>query len=645
MGQKFYNEADVQAIAAAIRGKNGTQNTYTVSQMAAEISNLNTAQHLTFHQCPEPVRNYLAYLAAHPYDPNDYSYTHITNYAPSSPVLENAKPVGKEIDGVIFYDNEPNVALPFSTANSSGTLTVTDKLRWYNTTPAQPAEGSVYSRGRNTRDLGGWNCDGGTVKYGMLIRGSEPNPVDKELMVDKIGVKTEVQLLPVSEQATNYKKKSAWGIDWAGNDTDNDSVYSVSDSPTLWKKILSSIFNSVIHNKPVYFHCGVGADRTGIMAMMLEGLLGVSQSDIDQDFELTDFDLGWKTLDAGIYRSRAYSTYGSVISAIKSIPLVGGLTDNFRNHCISFVLSLGISLDEINAFRVACINGTPETITANLLSYTITKNGEHVSFNNNETSIKEFQGYQTEITPDFSYVITDITVMMGGNNITNSVFSGTEALIRHGISKTLNNSSMDNTSEKVIDNESYAAIITPDDNYAISSITVTMGNVDITENAVVLMNEEGKMNYLKGIIAIPKVTGNIIIAVTTKPIQYDNLFDENTASYNYRIRGVGALGDTVGRVVTAPIDIANISTLTVQGVTTVVSNDNSYLRAAAYSSSNGGETDYLGVINLGANVYTVDVASLKTSYPTATHVRLELTLTYPNNVAKSDTANLAIYGN
>ncbi len=35
MGQKFYNEADVQAIAAAIRAKNGTQNTYTVSQMPA----------------------------------------------------------------------------------------------------------------------------------------------------------------------------------------------------------------------------------------------------------------------------------------------------------------------------------------------------------------------------------------------------------------------------------------------------------------------------------------------------------------------------------------------------------------------------------------------------------------------------------
>ena len=152
------------------------------------------------------------------------------------------------------------------------------------------------------------------------------------------------------------------------------------------------------------------------------------------------------------------------------------------------------------------------------------------------------------------------------------------------------------------------------------------------------------MNYSKGIIAIPKVTGDIVITVTTESIKLVNLFDENTASYNYRIRNVGALGASIGRVVTAPIDIANISTLTIQGVTTVVNNDGNYLSAAVYSSSKGDDTDYLGLRTLGPNVYTVDVASFKTSYPTATHMRLELSLTYPNNVTKTDTANLAIYG-
>ena len=42
MGNKFYDESDIQDIADAIRSKNGTQNTYTVAQMAAAIGNIPT---------------------------------------------------------------------------------------------------------------------------------------------------------------------------------------------------------------------------------------------------------------------------------------------------------------------------------------------------------------------------------------------------------------------------------------------------------------------------------------------------------------------------------------------------------------------------------------------------------------------------
>ena len=42
MGQKFYDESDIQNIANAIRSKNGTQNTYTVAQMAGAVGNIPT---------------------------------------------------------------------------------------------------------------------------------------------------------------------------------------------------------------------------------------------------------------------------------------------------------------------------------------------------------------------------------------------------------------------------------------------------------------------------------------------------------------------------------------------------------------------------------------------------------------------------
>lgn len=152
------------------------------------------------------------------------------------------------------------------------------------------------------------------------------------------------------------------------------------------------------------------------------------------------------------------------------------------------------------------------------------------------------------------------------------------------------------------------------------------------------------MNYSKGVIAIPNVTGDVVITVTTESIQLVNLFDENTASYNYRIRNVGALGSSVGRVVTAPIDIKDISTLTVQGITEVVCNDNHYALIALYSSAAGDDTDFIMKQSYMSPTYTFDIAALKAANPTATHLRLELSLTYPNNATKTDTANLAIYG-
>lgn len=39
----------------------------------------------------------------------------------------------------------------------------------------------------------------------------------------------------------------------------------------------------------VYFHCHGGSDRTGTLAFLIEALLGVSESDLSKDYELTSF--------------------------------------------------------------------------------------------------------------------------------------------------------------------------------------------------------------------------------------------------------------------------------------------------------------------------------------------------------------------
>ena len=45
----------------------------------------------------------------------------------------------------------------------------------------------------------------------------------------------------------------------------------------------------VRNNKPIYFHCSLGRDRTGTLDILLLGLLGVREGDIAKEYEVTYF--------------------------------------------------------------------------------------------------------------------------------------------------------------------------------------------------------------------------------------------------------------------------------------------------------------------------------------------------------------------
>ena len=398
------------AIADAIRAKGGTTGTMTLDQMPEKITALSSKVAIEWHQCPEAVRNYLANVT---YDPSDYSTSQIANYAPATALAANYRPIGKTLGGKTYCNEVPGIETPFASGGKAGTLKPLDALRWLNTPQAQ-----------NVRDLGGWSCDGGTVKYGLLFRGGQPTSADREVLVNQCGVRVDLDLRSTDTHDTGSPQNGGITVSPLGNDVgyvvaEDYNWYKLysshAETTDAWKVNMRCVIDNVSKGIPVYFHCSAGADRTATLACVIEGVLGMCQSDIDKDYELTCFSTGTDT-DAHA-RRRNETEWKGLITAINGLP---GST--FRDKCVNFVASLGFTAAEINAFRAAMIDGTPTTVTPSISTFTVANTLSHVTSDNASATATQYQPYDASIEPESGYDFESVSLTMGGTNIKASCY-------------------------------------------------------------------------------------------------------------------------------------------------------------------------------------------------------------------------------
>ena len=392
MSEYLIQDTSLTAIANAIRAKTGGAANLTPAQMATEIAGITTVEAVSWHQDSEAVRSFLAEVD---YSGVPYTETEISDYLPSSPMpITNTKPAGVTVDGETFYNEVPNVLTPFATPNKAGTLMPLDQVRW------------IKSQTANMRDLGGWACDGGTVRYGLLYRSGELVAADENLLIDELGINTECDLTADGTPAFPGKMRYIGHTSYA--------MYSLANTEA-WRVNLRGIFEAVQYGDPVIFHCAMGADRTGTLACVLEALLGVSQSDLDKDYELTSF----YALRArnGNYQGGT-GDWAHLMSALTAL---SGST--IRDKAVTFVLSLGFTAAEINAYRRAMIDGTPADITGP--TFTITNTLSNCASSNSAGSIGINESYAAAITAASGFTLDGATVSitMGGTDITAAAYN------------------------------------------------------------------------------------------------------------------------------------------------------------------------------------------------------------------------------
>ena len=93
----------------------------------------------------------------------------------------------------------------------------------------------------------------------------------------------------------------------------------------------------------MYFHCQGGCDRTGTLSFLLLGLLGVSESDLAREYELSSF----SALGAGRVRNSTVYGYSAMVTALKAYA-GNTLEEKFADFATT---GCGVSSDTISSFR------------------------------------------------------------------------------------------------------------------------------------------------------------------------------------------------------------------------------------------------------------------------------------------------------
>lgn len=369
----------MEDIADAIREKTGGSGTIKPINMATAISGIVTAgiaDDLTYNFNNPAIQ---AFIDGVNYT-SDYSASAVEPYTQRSDA-NLGKPVGASVtlssgtlrqhnDGRIIsesiiagqktlYNYQPGKTGNYAVVNNG-------KVSNYGNVVASGKVRVIYgSTLKNMRDIGGWTCDGGTVRYGLLYRSSEltgsgggtqMSTADKDMLQNLLGIRAELDMREISEDGGNDSFDSF--VTYLHQPIGNYADAFNSSNIAKFKVAAEFIMNNALQGIPTVYHCVAGADRTGTMTWILLGVLGVSQSNCDKEYEITNFS------GPARFRNNNLALLAQYVSELDG--------DDFKHKCMQALISSGVSIELINQFRHAMIDGDPVDLEPNVIIEPIT---------------------------------------------------------------------------------------------------------------------------------------------------------------------------------------------------------------------------------------------------------------------------------
>ena len=286
----------------------------------------------------------------------------------------------------------------------------------------------------NVRDIGGWPLIGTTaggettVRQGLVFRGACPDPYyalsseekDANPLYRQLGVRTEIDLRGNNSDFVNGKRRlilpgedgtiesESYYYDGSSPETainyseacphiryylcpmdnstvdgdiSNNSNYSPGNMTNQVRRVFHLLAGSLADNQPVYFHCKIGCDRTGFIAMLLEGLIGAGEEVLFRDYLTSSFsNVGDKrdTARTANFLDQIYSgAAGKYVWVGEGRPDYGY---SLAGRCRAYLEMCGVTSAEIAAITQALTGETPEQVLARVAAYDLATNSRVVSF-------------------------------------------------------------------------------------------------------------------------------------------------------------------------------------------------------------------------------------------------------------------------
>lgn len=228
----------------------------------------------------------------------------------------------------------------------------------------------------NTRDIGGYAAANGSVNYGKIYRGGNLDSITTagaETLKNDLKIKTEIDL-----RKDGARKNESLGLSYykfdAGSYTDILDLAAWNALPEAARREFNAKYSAGIknifeilaneENYPVYIHCDNGADETGTVAFLINALLGVSESDLIRDFELSSFSAAAgaryrsalnadKTgfADSGVMKNdkTAFVAFGATIDALKT---AYGATDKSLAYAVENYLTDYVGVNHTDVEKI-----------------------------------------------------------------------------------------------------------------------------------------------------------------------------------------------------------------------------------------------------------------------------------------------------